>query len=236
MAITARQTPRAKAEPVAEGKYRLNLKAAHQRYRLKDGTIVPGVTTVLGILDKPALLNWAWRCGQEGIDIHKVKESAADVGTVCHARCEAWLRGLEFDSYNVSPEQMELSEIGLLRFQDWWTAQELKLHSCEVQMVSETFRVGGMADIVGIRPNGDCVLIDIKTSNGIYLEHRIQVAAYAAMWAETRLLVEPDEVLIVRLGKKESEEIEIAPVKKRPELVQVFGHLAQAYHALKLVR
>jgi CRISPR/Cas system-associated exonuclease Cas4 (RecB family) len=235
MAITAREK-KPQANEIEPGKYRLDLKAAHQRYRLKDGTIVPGVTTVLGILDKPALLNWAWRCGQDGIDIHKVKTSAADVGTVCHARCEAWLRGLEFDSYNVSPEQMALSTIGFDRFRQWWDAEELKLHSCELQMVSEELRVGGTADAVAIRPNGNTVLIDIKTSNGIYLEHRIQVATYAYLWAETRLGIEPTEALIVRLGKKESEEIEIAPVKKRRELVEVFRHLAGAYYALREAR
>ena len=40
---------------------------AHQRYKIEDGTIVPGVTTVVGILNKPALVPWANKLGLEGI-------------------------------------------------------------------------------------------------------------------------------------------------------------------------
>jgi len=237
MAITAREMPKAKVEPVADGKYRLDLKAAHQTYRLADGTKVPGVTTVLNAtLPKDGLKYWAWQCGQDGIDIDKARDHAADTGTVCHARIEAWLRGLEFDTWNISPEQMELSEIGLGRFVKWWTAQDLKLHSCETQMVSEVLRAGGTSDIVATRPSGTTLLMDIKTSNGIYLEHRIQVATYAAMWAETRLGFEPDEAWIIRVGKDDADEIEPVQVMKRKELVTVFTHLAAAFHALKAAK
>ena len=31
----------------------------HTRYYLQDGTLVPGSTTVTGLLNKPALVKWA---------------------------------------------------------------------------------------------------------------------------------------------------------------------------------
>ncbi len=40
----------------------------HTRYKLKNGLLVPGVTTVTGVLDKPALIIWANRLGLQGID------------------------------------------------------------------------------------------------------------------------------------------------------------------------
>lgn len=50
---------------------------AHQRYKTTDGTPVPGVTTVLNLQAKPALLNWAWGCGMKGEDYRQVKDTAA---------------------------------------------------------------------------------------------------------------------------------------------------------------
>lgn len=32
----------------------------HTKYISKDGEQVPGVTTILGILSKPALIHWSW--------------------------------------------------------------------------------------------------------------------------------------------------------------------------------
>ena len=36
---------------------------AHITYKLADGTAVPGVTTVLSVLNKPALVKWANNLG-----------------------------------------------------------------------------------------------------------------------------------------------------------------------------
>ncbi len=38
----------------------------HTVYKAKAGERVPYVTTILGILNKPALIEWAWKLGTEG--------------------------------------------------------------------------------------------------------------------------------------------------------------------------
>ena len=48
---------------------------AHQRYKLADGTQVPGVTTITGQLNKPALIIWANRLGLQGIDSTNTKQN-----------------------------------------------------------------------------------------------------------------------------------------------------------------
>ena len=46
----------------------------HQTYTL-DGITIPGVTTVLGIIDKSGpLIHWAWKLGMEGKDYKKVRD------------------------------------------------------------------------------------------------------------------------------------------------------------------
>jgi len=51
---------------------------AHITYKLADGVPVPGVTTILSVLNKPALVKWANNLGLQGIDSSKyVDEKAA---------------------------------------------------------------------------------------------------------------------------------------------------------------
>ena len=52
---------------------------AHTRYYLQDGTLVPGATTVTGLLNKPALVKWANNLGLQGIDSSKYVDKAARV-------------------------------------------------------------------------------------------------------------------------------------------------------------
>jgi len=217
--------------------YRLDQTKAHTRYRLASGEIVPGVTTVLEILDRgKGLKRWYWNCGRDGIDPDKARDSAASVGTICHARIEAWLRGMEFDASGVSDDFWERSRIGFERFQDWWRSQELTVEACELKLISERLRVGGTADILAKRPNGRRLLIDVKTANGIYREQRMQVATYAAMYEECYPQCLVDEAWIIRVGKSEADDIEPVEVRNREACVAAFAALAQTYHLLKSVK
>ena len=60
--------------------------AVHQRYYTKDGEMVAGSTTILGVMAKPSLIRWAWNCGIKGEDYTKVRDSAGSVGTITHLK------------------------------------------------------------------------------------------------------------------------------------------------------
>ena len=49
----------------------------HTVYKLASGARVPGVTTVLSVLNKPALVPWANKLGLEGIDVRKYVDALA---------------------------------------------------------------------------------------------------------------------------------------------------------------
>src|SRR5438093_1588565 len=49
---------------VQRPKLTLDFTASHTVYKNAAGKRVPGVTTILGILNKPALLKWAWEQGR----------------------------------------------------------------------------------------------------------------------------------------------------------------------------
>ena len=61
-----------------------------QIYKTKDGKRVPSVTTITGrFKESGGLIWWAWDLGIQGIDYRKVRDSAADAGTLAHAMiCE----------------------------------------------------------------------------------------------------------------------------------------------------
>jgi hypothetical protein len=218
--------------PAAAPKYRIDFQKSHTVYKNLAGQKVPGVTTVLGLLNKPALLRWAWQMGKDGKELDAVRQGAADIGTVAHALCEAHLRGMELDASNITPEALSKAETGFLRFLDFWDREGLKVLATELVMVSEKMQVGGTMDVLAQRPDGRLVVVDLKTSKGIYDEMLVQVATYAAMHEEgSRQTV--DEVYIVRIGKEDADDLEIRQVGQREERVKAFAALATARRLLK---
>ncbi len=221
-----------KTAATADGKFRVDLLSSHTVYKNAAGKRLPGVTTVLGMLNKPALLKWAWQLGKDGIDMEASRQGAADVGTVAHALCEAHLRGMQFEAGNISPEALSKAETGFIRFLDFWDREGLTLVEVEHVMVSEAMQVGGTLDILARRVNGRLVLVDLKSSKGIYDEMLVQAATYAAMYEEvTGTAV--DDVLIVRIGKELTEDLEVREVHQRAERVAAFAALANARRLLQ---
>ncbi len=220
--------------PPVKPKLRLELDAPHTVYRTRDGVRVPSVTTVLGMLDKPALLWWAWDLGRKGEDYRKVKQRAADVGTVAHGLCEAYLRGMELDTSNLVPEVVAQAQVSFERFRKWWDAQGYTVLHNELPLVSEKWRVGGTLDVMAQDREGNLVLVDLKTSRRVYFEMQLQVSAYAAIYEEVTS-GPVSELFIVRIGKAEQEDdagFEVVPVKGREKKAAAFAALARAREKL----
>lgn len=231
------------------GKWKIDLEAEHTVYKNAAGKRLPGVTTVLGNLDKPALRGWYADMEREHVlatvrrmltnpvgpfgydapaespdpdefvrDLRSAlgekwaadvkKDRAADIGTVTHARCEAFLHGVELDEEGLDSELLRKSLNGFVRFQGVWAREGLVIVASEKVMVSESLQVGGTADIVAIDPQGLLVLRDLKTSKASkwwpYPEVFAQTAAYAFMWEEeTGRRI--DRIEVDRIGKEEND-------------------------------
>lgn len=177
---------------------------AHQRYRLTDGSIVPGVTTILGIMNKPALVKWANNLGLQGIDSSAYVDETAKIGTLAHEMVQEYLGGPEWDRTAYNPGQIDLAENAVLSFYEWErrNVSSFKTTFIEEQFVSETNRYGGTVDWYG-ELNGQLWLIDFKTCKTLYPEHTYQTAAYRALLLERGYRV--DGVRILRIGRSEDE-------------------------------
>jgi hypothetical protein len=177
----------------------------HTVYKLSDGSRVPSVTTILGILNKPALLDWAWRCGVEGKDYKAVRDNAADIGTLAHGLVMAHLTKTEFDKSEYSSADIDKAENCLIKYFDWEKGHKIEVLMVETPMLSETYRFGGTIDCLA-KVDGELALIDHKTGKGIYSEMFYQLAAYRQLLRENGHVI--TNARILRIGRDSTEGFE----------------------------
>ena len=161
-------------------------------YKLMSGERVPGTTTVTGQVDKPQLLDWAWKLGKEGKDWREERDGAGGRGTDVHAMIMAWWKG--------EPVEMvgEIQTRCFKNFKKWLKNNKISPLLIETPLVSELHGFGGQPDLVAMI-NDKQVLLDIKTGKAIYEDTWWQLAGYGILCAEHGYNI--DEYQILRLGQ-----------------------------------
>lgn len=162
------------------------------------GEQFPSVTTILGVLDKPALPRWASKMvatyvadngleplqnltREEGIR-HlsgvpwKRRDSAADVGTAVHTAAEAMLKGEspEFTLPFSDEARNAMANVkGLLEH----LGSSFEIVVQEGTVWNRTYGFAGAFDGIALLDK-EPVLFDWKTSSGAYREMSLQLTAY----------------------------------------------------------
>lgn len=169
--------------------------SAH-RYKL-DGAWVPGVTTILGVLNKPALPKWAAGSVAEYVADHRdavehlygmgrgpmvqalkevpwqKRDDAASRGTTFHEFAERIVQGEEVD---VPQEQVPLVE-SALAFMDAWKVRPILT---EATVGSREHRYAGKLDLIAeVGDTRALAILDWKSGKRIYPEAAYQLTAYA---------------------------------------------------------
>jgi hypothetical protein len=209
---------------------------AHQRYKTKNGVIVPSVTTITGLLNKPALVKWANNLGLQGIDSTKYKDKLAEVGTLAHQFILDSFKGIKTDTSEYSKETIDKAENSFLSFLDWIKNNDVKHILIEMEVVSEGYMYGGKFDFYGL-VNGIYTLIDFKTGSGIYPEMAYQLSAYKTLLEydfETPYKVE--QAMILRIPRTEDEKFEIKVWANLDKQWEIFKHLLEIYQIQKSVK
>lgn len=157
-------------------------------YKLADGTKVPGTTQIVGrYKDSGALIRWAYKRGKDGLELYESRDKACDVGTAAHAMVECAIRGgkpYQCPELASMDGNMQLqATLAFENYEAWAMQSKLEIVAQEIQLVSERYKFGGTPDAIG-RINGVLCLVDWKTSNGVYADYLLQIAAYRILWEE----------------------------------------------------
>jgi len=199
------------------GKTKIRFDDEKHRFWNEDGKPIYSVTSVTGIIDKSNILI-AWAVGKvktyliekldngEQITIldieeavkepRRIKETAADIGTKIHEWINQWLEGK-------NPKIPEDDKVrnGITAFLQFQKKNKVKWIESERVVYSKKHDFAGFLDAVG-KIGNKLVLVDFKSSNGIYPEYDIQTAGYQIAYEEeTKKKI--DERMIIRFGKED---------------------------------
>ncbi len=165
-------------------------------YRNSKGERVPSVTTITGrFKEAGGLMWWAFTQGQaaergEISGLYDKRDEAADAGTLAHSLVEAYIKGAEQPQIP-DTEAGEQAMKGFHNFLNWREDNRLVIIAQEAELVSEKYQFGGCPDAIALNSRGEIVLLDWKTSSGVYVGSMLQVAAYKELWNENH----PDSLI-----------------------------------------
>ncbi len=219
----------------------------------KDGIQYPSVTTILGLLDKPALISWSANCAVEYVsehmdamqditDVHRGEEvlenakkawrekrdDSASSGTMVHKAIEAYIGGLDFGSLLQNDE----AKRGFEAFLSWEKKNHVEWLESEVEVFSLKHGYAGRFDVIA-KVNGFRTLIDFKTSKGIWDEMSYQLCAYRQAYNENKDNEPLENLAILHLSKETGEPTYKAIEKNIERYTKLFNSLTEAYYLMK---
>lgn len=210
-----------------------NSTKVHTQYFSKQGDQVAGVTTILQILSKPQLLNWAWECGLKNLDYRKIRDKAGGVGTITHLLVMHHLKNTTPDLSEYSQQDIDTAQNCMKSFYEWEKAHKLEPIMLEFPLVSDIYGYGGTPDFVGL-VDGQLEIIDFKTGNAIYNDYLYQVSAYRQLAIERGYKV--NRARILRIGRDDNEGFEERLITKFEHEFQLFLHCLSIYNLLKTMK
>ena len=159
-----------------------------------DGIKLPSVTQICGIIDKPFLRLWH---GKYGNRLCKRKLDVSGlIGDQFHDLVSQIVNGI-----NVNPPTRRLKGM-CASFSAWYRENHFIPEVQEFKVVSNIHRYAGTLDAIGTLNGGEeLVLLDWKSSSGIYPEMGYQLAAYMAAFKEQQG-IKINKGWIVQVDKK----------------------------------
>ncbi len=144
-----------------------------------EAKFVPSVTSILEAYPKGyGLTQWLKDLGHNA---DQVLERAAEIGSKVHKAINILLKGeaVEWDDMTYTLEEWQY----ILKFEEFWKTYKPELIATEWGGASTTLGYGGTLDVI-CKFRDEVWLIDFKTSNAIYNQYELQVAAYRQLWNE----------------------------------------------------
>lgn len=164
------------------------------------------VTTILGVIDKPALTGWlkkmVYQATVDGAKdyvevlaiVNKISKDAMDLGTRVHEYAEHY-------GTSVTPVKYDDCMGYYKAYHQWLLDYSPELIENETTVTSKKYGYKGTLDKI-VRINGKKVLVDLKTGKYIYETVELQASAYKQAYEEERPELEPIAEIWVLLLEK----------------------------------
>lgn len=261
MPVTNFQTP-SETTLLYNGDIRLVFTPGEHRYQVFHKGVqlygTKGVTTIIGIIDKPELIQWcakvtneAWVNALKGkiadeLTITQIskeaplawkntRDNAGDLGTLIHKWIESSILAKIHKTKLPDPPVNTQMQTAVLKFLQWEKDNVASYLGAEEKVYSLKHNVAGTVDFLYINKEGRRCIGDIKTSKGIYKSFFLQLAAYRYMLEEENPSRKYDEMTIVRVGKDEGE-IEVKKVDNYEEYAKAFLACVVLHKILKPIK
>ena len=239
----------------------LRFAPGNHTYRL-DGQHVPGVTTILGILDKPAIPKWAARVVAEyvadnpdGLEHLRAmgrgpmvealrnmpwqrRDEAADRGTTLHDFAERILNGEDVELDESDP-LLPVVENAIAFMEDWRIEPLLVEAAC----ASREHRWAGTLDLIATYTRPDTGhsgvgVFDWKSGKALYPEYVWQLAAYGhaeftGLGGDEQPIPECDAAFGVQIR---ADGYDVAPFAYGPDIYDEFLLIRRTYDVVKAGR
>jgi hypothetical protein len=175
-------------------------------------------TKLIGTPKIAAMKLGTWEPEPECERLYDVSAKAAESGTLAHDAIEWFIKaqadhpvrqdGPRAEVYawpdDIEPTTLTHAKNAYEQFQLWFHQNNIEILETETGSMSETYKFGGTLDGLGKNAAGDYVLLDWKTSNAIYADYLLQLAAYAILLEENFGIV-VKEYHIVRVAKESAD-------------------------------
>jgi len=220
-----------------KSKVRIDFNKPHITYKNSKGEKIPGVTTAIGLLAKPALIPWAYKRGRDGLDLYGSRDRAANIGTIVHERIMAYFRGYGIDNSNIAPDVWKMAENSMTSFMEWAKPRDVKPILVEEPLTSEKWQYGGTPDVYG-KMDDQLTLLDFKTGSGLYEEHFVQLAAYLQLIIEQDYEVE--KIVILNIPKSEDDSFTVKSISADDKTIELrfqkFIKCVEIWHIDKILK
>jgi hypothetical protein len=202
---------------------------AHRYYW--GGEPVPSVTTIIGRLNKPLLIQWAANCAVDHIkkamvdnwpsqpqletweqlcdEARKahatIRDTAGDIGKEVHEYARRHFMRMKFPALPPASEpEHPQARNALAAFRDWVGQHHIEPIGVERRVFSKQRMYAGTCDFYGCI-DGRLAVLDFKTGNGVYDEAWYQMAGYEMALQEELETNERPQHWLVHLNKNTGE-------------------------------
>lgn len=178
--------------------------AGERWYLFGDGEYYPSCTWIVSYYPKGIAFQ-KWLASKGWDESQAIKAVAGDKGSKVHKAIETLLDGKEvpMEAKYINPttekeEELTLEEYEcLMSFVEWWRECQPTTIAKELVITNKEYGYAGTVDYV-CEIAGERWVIDFKTSQNIWPEHRLQVSAYAHALKDAHQQI--DKLGILQLG------------------------------------